>query len=132
MADLLDQESVDEFRAALRDVTDTFHRFPVTLRRADNSEVDLLAGAQPDTSGDNGQTSGELAARDDRSDVTKRWVVTFHRDYLAEQGLIGADKLLFGFDDWIMIGGKRFAIVELTDRAVFRDQPILVRLVVER
>uniref|UniRef100_C6E6Q9 Uncharacterized protein n=1 Tax=Geobacter sp. (strain M21) TaxID=443144 RepID=C6E6Q9_GEOSM len=135
--DLLDQEDVDEFRAAMRDVTDTFHRSPITLRRANGAEVELLVGMKPDDAEENGESQGELSVRDDRSEQVERWVISVSRDYLQELGLIDpaapeAQQLLITVEDWVLIKGKRFAIIALTDRAIFRGVPILVRLTVAR
>jgi len=137
MADLLDQDDVDAIRAALRDVTDTFHRSTVTLRRVNGDEVDLLVGLKPAESGNEGEAHGELAARQDRTETVERWVVSVNRDYLAEKGLVDTEEeparqLLISREDWVMINGKRFAIVELSDRALFRGVPVLVRMVLER
>jgi hypothetical protein len=137
MADLLDQETIDEFRSALRDVTDTFHRSPIILRRANGQDVDLLVGMKPDDVGDNGDGNGELVEHDQRSELVERWIVSVNRDYLVELGLIDLEaaedaQLLITVDDWVISKGKRFAIVALADRAVFRGVPILVRMTVAR
>ncbi|BCS55192.1 hypothetical protein GSbR_25930 [Geobacter sp. SVR] len=133
--DLLSQDNVDQFRAAIRNVTDTFHKSPVILRRETGEEFPLLAGLTPDDQEDYSVVQGERYVRDDQDDVTERWVVAFHRDYLAEQGLIDpeTDTVLIALEnDWIVIKGKRHAIVKLSDRAIFRGQAILVRLSVQR
>jgi hypothetical protein len=132
--DLLSQDNVDQFRAAMRSVTDTFHKFPATIRRESGEEIDLLAGLTADDTGTYGETDGERYVQADHAEMVERWVVTFNRDYLAEKGLIDGTtgKPLINPDDWIVITGKRFAIVQLTDKALFRGVPILVRLIVQR
>lgn len=134
MTDLLDQDSVDDFRAAMRDVTDTFHKSPVILRKTDNSEIPLLAGLKPNETGDDGEVNGDRYVREEQTESVERWIVSFNRDYLAEKELVDPDDdtLLIDQEDWIIINGKRFAIVALTDKALFRGVPILVRLTVVR
>lgn len=130
--DLLGQEDVDEFRSAMRDVTDTFHKSPVVLRRADGSELPLLAGKTPVSDSSEEKESGNLVVQDPQSDQVERWLITFNREYLQEQGLIEDGVLLITLEDWIVIGGHRFAIVGISDRAIFRGEPILVKLTVAR
>lgn len=135
MTDLLDQETVDEIRSALRDVTDTFHRTPVALRRPNGVEINLVAGAVPVATGGAGAVNGAVSAREDQTENVERWVVSFNRDYLQEMGLVDTvtgRPLIDPEEDRIVLGGRRFSIIELTDRALFRGVPILVRLVVAR
>jgi len=134
MTDLLDQDAVDDFRSAMRDVTDTFHKSEVTLRRPDGTEFDLLAGLTPNETGVDGEANGEMAAREEGTETVERWNVAFNRDYLAEKGLIDPvnDEPLIGDEDRIVWRGQRFAIVQLTDKAMFRGLPILVLLKVAR
>ena len=130
--DLLDAEAAAEFLAAMRDVTDTFHQDPVTLRRAIGDEVPLLAGLKPAGDGQ-GEQHGELRPRDTGEEIAERYTVTFNRAYLAEQGLVdGADQLLITVDDQLLIAGKRFALAAVADRARFRGVPILVVLAAVR
>lgn len=134
MSDLLSQENVDQFRAAIRSITDTFHKTPVILRTASGADVNLLAGDKPDDVGSYGEIHGEVYVQEERRETEERRIVTFNRDYLIEQGLVdpATDELLFDSEDWIIIKGKRFAIVKLTDKAIFRGLPILVQLTVQR
>lgn len=126
MTDLLDQEAVDDFKSALRDVTDTFFRDPVVLRRASGEEVPLLAGLKP---ADDGSGHGELRQGEAGSEAEQRYQVSFDRGYLAEQSLVDAgDELLIGYDDELLIGGRAFALVAIADRARFRGAPLLVVL----
>jgi hypothetical protein len=65
------------------------------------------------------------------------WIVSLNRDYLAELGLIDpneeeANQLLITLDDWIIYKGKRFGIIGITDKALFRGVPILVKITVGR
>jgi len=132
--DLLSQNNVDQFRQALRSVTDTFHKSPVILRRESGAETPLLAGIKPDDTGTYGETDGERYVQADHAEMVERYVVSFNHDYLAEQALIdpATDKPLINPDDWIVIKGKRFAIVKLTDKGLFRGVPMLVQLTVQR
>jgi hypothetical protein len=135
MADLLSQENVDQFRAAMRSVTDTFHKSPVTLLRPSGEEIDLMSGITPDEVGSYGEIDGERYVQDERTERTERKIVSLNRDYLAERALVDpdTDELLIAPDaDWIVIGGKRFGIDKMTDKAVFRGVPILVQLTVQR
>jgi hypothetical protein len=132
--DLLDQDSVDEFRNAMRDVTDTFHQTPVTLRQVSGTEIELLAGMKSDDAGSYGEVNGERYVQDEHSEMVERWIVTFHRDYLAEKELVDPTTglLLINPEDWLIYKEKRYSIQILEDRAIFRGAPILVRLVVQR
>lgn len=134
MTDLFDQESVDEFRAAMSDVTDTFHRTPVVLRRPNGMEIDLLGGVVPVETG-SGETNGTVSAREDQTENVERWVVSFNRDYLEERDLLDPETgrpLIDPEEDRIVLGTRRFSIITLTDRALFRGVPILVQLMVAR
>jgi hypothetical protein len=121
--DLLDQEAVDDFRAAMRDVTDTFHQDEVTLRRAAGGEVDLLAGVKP------AEDTGEAKPRERGEEIEERYTVTINRQYLADKGLVdGDDSLLITVDDELVIDGRRFTLAAVADRARFRGQALLVIL----
>lgn len=134
MPDLLSQDNVDQFRAAIRDVTDTFHKSPVTLLKTSGAEIELVAGMKPDDSGGGGGSHGEMSVREEGSETVERWLVTFNRDYLEEKNLVDpdSDTLLIADEDRIVFKGKRYAIVELTDKALFRGVPMLVLLTVVR
>lgn len=119
----------------MRDVTDTFHRSPVILRRPSGEETELLAGVIPVDAGGDGEVNGEMDARQERTETAERLLVSFNRESLAEQGLIDPDTdapLIDPDGDRIVMADKRYSILTLTDRAVFRGQPILVRLMVVR
>jgi hypothetical protein len=134
MSDLLSQESVDQFRAAMRNVTDTFHKTPVILRRKTGEEIDLLAGWKPDDTGSYGNVNGEAYVQEAQRETVERFLVSFNRDYLAEKQLIDSatDTLLISEDDKLIEKGKRYVLVKITDKGVFRGVPILVLLTVQR
>lgn len=125
--DLLDPEDVAAFTGAIRDVTDTFHKYPVTLRRAvGGADKPLLAGVKPAGDG-KGSGDGELKPRESGEEVDERLTVSFNRGYLAEQGLIDQnDVLLITLDDQLLIKGKRYYLAAVGDKAMFRNLPILV------
>jgi len=121
----------------MRDVSDTFYRTPVTVRRAGSADVDLLVGMKPDDTGLDGESHGEVNVRDERSELVERWVISVNRDYLVEKGLVDleadeAHQLLITVEDWVIVKSQRFAIIGISDRALFRGVPILVRLTVAR
>jgi hypothetical protein len=135
--DLLNQESIDQFRAAMRSVTDTFHRTPVVLVRKDGGETELLCGLAPDEVGSVGEVHGELYVREERQESVERWVLSFNRDYLVEKGLINLEEeesrqMLITLEDRVLLKGKRFGIVRVTDKGVFRGVPVLVKLTIVR
>jgi hypothetical protein len=133
--DLLSQESIDQFRAAMRDVTDTFHKNRVVLRRADGAETELQCGLKPDDAGSYGEVNGERYVQDERSETVERWIVSFNRDYLREKGVVDptSDELLIDeANDWIVINGKRFAIVKISDKGIFMGEAIMAQLTVQR
>lgn len=134
MTDLLTPDNVAQFRAAMRDVTDTFFKVPVTIQRATGGDVNLLAGLKPVETGNKGEVNGEYSPRESGSEVVERWVVTFNRDYLADMGLVDTDtdQVLISSDDVVVFKGQRFVIVSLTDKALFRGLAILFRMEVAR
>lgn len=126
--DLLDQDAVDDFKSAMRDLGDTFHRDPVTLRRADGTEINLLAGLKPAGDGQ-GEQHGSLQPRERGEEIEERYTVTFNRGYLAERGLIDGDnQLMITIDDFLLIQGKRFTLAAVADRARFRGEALVVVL----
>lgn len=118
----------------MRNVTDTFHKTPVTLRRSSGEEIELLAGWKPDDTGTDGEAHGEAYVREAQRETVERFLVSFNRDYLAEKELIdpATDTLLISEDDKLVVKGKRFVLVKITDKGVFRGVPILVQLTVQR
>jgi hypothetical protein len=134
MSDLLSQENVDQFRAAMRSVTDTFHKTPVTLLRPSGGEFPLLAGLKPDDVGSYGEVHGEMYAQEERAETVERWIVSFNRDYLAEQGLsdLATDQVTITPEDRLLINGKRFSVVKLSDKGLFRGVPIMFLMTVVR
>lgn len=134
MTDLLDQETVDDFRQAIRDITDTFHRTPVILKRKSGEEVELLCGWKPDDVGSSGSVHGEAQLQEASRETVERYLVSFNRDYLAEKDLVDpvTDNLLISEDDKLVFHGKRHVLVKITDKGVFRGIPILAQLTVQR
>ncbi len=132
--DLLTQDSADQFRSAMRSVTDTFHKTEVTLKRKTGEEFELLAGWKPDDTGTDGEGHGEAYLQESQRETVERYIVSFNRDYLAEQGLTDQDTglLLISEDDKLLFQGKRFVLVKITDKGIFRGVPILVQLTVQR
>lgn len=121
--DLLDQESVDQIKSALRDVTDTFFRDLVVLHRTGGGDVPLLAKVEPD------ETAGDLIPRERGEEIEERYTVSINRQQLAEKGLVeGDDTLLITVDDDLQINGRRFVLVAVADRARFRGEALLVIL----
>jgi hypothetical protein len=132
--DLLSQDNVDQFRSAMRSVTDTFHKTPVVLRRKSGEEIDLLCGWKPDDVGTYGNVNGESHVQEESRETVERFIVSFNRDYLAEKELVdpATDKLLISEDDKLVFKGKRHVILKITDKGVFRGLPILAQLTVQR
>lgn len=118
----------------MRSVTDTFHKTPVVLKRKTGEEIPLVAGWKPDDTGTDGEGHGEAYVQEAQRETVERFVVSFNRDYLVEQGLTdpATDKLLISEDDKLIFQGKRFVLVKITDKGVFRGLPILVQLTVQR
>lgn len=118
----------------MRNVTDTFHKTPVVLRKASGEEIELLAGMKPDDVGSYGSVHGETYAQEDRQETVERWILSFNRDYLAEKSLVDPEegKVTITKDDKILIGDKRHTIMKATDKALFRGLPILFVLTVQR
>jgi len=128
--DLIDQSSVDDFKNAMRDIADTFNRYPIILRRVDAADLGLLAGKAP--LGNNSGPDG-LTLADEGEEIADGFLLKFNRDYLFEKGLIdGAGVLLISYDDQIMLDGKDYAISAIESTGTFRDQDLTVILKVER
>lgn len=129
--DLLDQESIDLFKDAIRDVTDTFHRYPVVLLPAPGGEVDLLSGKKSPSSSAQGMKG--LDPRERGEEIEELLQLSFNRQYLAEKGLIDtAGTLLIGYDDGVRIDGKLYSIAAIHETGEFREDNLLVLLDVVR
>lgn len=129
--DLLDQESVDAIKGALRDVADTFHRYPVDLLPAAGGEVGLRAGKKTPSSPAQGMKG--LEPRERGEEIEEVLQLTFHRQYLAEKGLVDAGgTLLITYDDGVRVDGKRYHIAAIHETGEFRDDKLLVMLEVVR
>jgi|GEM_PF-1800375 len=130
MADLIDDSAVDDFRQAMRDVADTFNRYPVILHTAAAGAVELLAGKAPlsSTSAPDG-----LTVTDEGEEVEEGYQLRFNRDYLAEKGLISEDgDLLLDYDDSAEVDGLTYGIAMIDSTGTFRDADMNVVLKVVR
>jgi len=124
MADLLDAEAVEEFKDAIRDVTDTFHKHPVILEQ-EGGNKDLLAGLTVITD--------ELKEREGGQEISEGYAVRFNREYLAEKDLVdGNGKLLIIYDDTFKIDEKRYHIIKLHETGIFREDTLMVVIEVAR
>jgi len=135
MSDLMSQDNADQFRAAMRNVADTFNKTPVTLLRDSGTEIPLVAGKKADDVGSYGEVAGEMYATENRTETVERWILSFNRDYLAEKGLIDPDTDEPAIDpehDRIIMNGQHFSIVQMVDKGIFRGLPISVQLTVVR
>ena len=118
MADLLNAQDTAAFLDAMRDVSDTFQKYPVTLGDGVDA-VDLLCGRK--------SIKNELLAHEEGMDINQAFRIKFNRQYLAEKGLVDGDGiLLIGYDTPVWMDGERFTIVKLDEPAVFRDQKLSV------
>ena len=125
MTDLFDTETIDAFKSAMRDVTDTFFKYPVTLERESFDDLTLQAGLRVITR--------ELKEREGGEEIDEAYGVRFNREYLREKGLVdGNDELLIGYDDGIRIKGKRYHIAAIQPAGIIRDDPLLAYLEVVR
>jgi hypothetical protein len=124
MADLLPQESVEGFVSAMRSVTDTFHKYPVSLGNTPDA-IDLLCGRK--------SIINEFKAREEGDDIDEAFELKFNRGYLADKGLVDEEnELLIGYDTPVRINGKRYTIIKLDQTSVFRDQRLMVVMEVVR
>jgi len=123
VADLFDADAVEAFKDAMRDVTDTFHRYPVTLEQ-DGGDTELLAGRKVITE--------KFKAREEGEEIDEAYQLVFNREYLKDHGLVdGGDILLITYNDRVRMDGKRYHIVKLAE-ASFRDSKLMVVLEVVR
>ncbi len=123
MTDLFDDQAVSDFLEAIRDVTDTFQKYPVTLGD-EGASVTVLCTRK--------NVLGELSVREEGQGIEQAFKLSLNRQYLAEKGLVDGDGvLLIGYDTPVWMDGERFAITKL-DEPVFRDQKIRVAMEVVR
>ncbi len=124
MADLFDDAMAADFMGAMRDVTDTFFKYPVTL--GDGLEaIELLCSRKA--------VKNELLAQETGESIDQAFRLTFNRKYLDENGLIDMDDvLLIGYDTQVWMDGQRYMITKLYEPAVFRDEKIMVVMEVVR
>lgn len=118
MADLFDDAVTGDFIAAMRDVTDTFFKYPVTLGDGLDA-IDLLCGRK--------SIKNELLAQETGESIDQAFRLRFNRKYLDEKGLIDpAGTLLIGYDTPVWMDGQRYMITKLDEPAVFRDEKMTV------
>lgn len=123
--DLLDQESISDFKGAIRDVTDTFHRYPVA--------VDLTGGLLTELQCGRKNITAELRAGEQGQEISEGWLLSFNREYLAEQGLYDfRGRIRLTYDTPVWLDGKRFAVIRLKEDAVFHGDKLLVFVGVAR
>jgi len=123
MTDLLDDEAVEAFKDAIRDVTDTFHKYPVILEQ-DSGDTELLAGRKI--------IAERLKEKEEGGEIDEGYEIAFNREYLKDRGLVDEnDNLLIVYDDRIRIDGKRYHVVSVKEKG-FREDKIMVILEVIR
>ena len=120
--DLLNNDQVEQFNQSIRDITDTFFKYPVVIRQ-DGVDTQLSAGIQEGRSGKESDSDGErIEVEDYREEVSEWKTLRFSNDYLDELAVI------IGYDDSVFIDGKRYSVITITDQAYFRDDK-LVKLI---
>ena len=118
MTDLLNASDTAAFLEAMRDVSDTFQKYPLILGDGMDA-VELLCGRK--------SIKNELQAREEGMDINQAFRISFNRQYLDQKGLVDTDgTLLFGYDTPVWMDGERFAIIKLDEPAVFRDKKLSV------
>ncbi len=124
MTDLLDDQAVYDFLGAIRDVTDTFQKYPVTFGSGDDS-VTVLCGRK--------NIRNELLAVEEGSCIEDAFKLALNRQYMAEKGLVDEDNaLLIGYDTPVWMDGMQFVITKLAETVVFRDTKVMVSMEVVR
>ena len=121
MTDLFDDQGVGDFRDAIRDVTDSFQKYPVVF----GDGVEVLCGRK--------SIKNELLARDEGESIEDAYKLSLNRDYLAEKGIVDeTGTLLIGYDTPVWMDGELFAITSLGEPVVFRDKKLMVVMEVVR
>ncbi len=124
MTDLFDDAAQAEFINAIRDVTDTFQKYPVVFGDGDDS-IELLCGRK--------SIKNELLAREEGESIDEAFKLALNRQYLSEKGLVDEnDILLIGYDTPVRMDGEQFTIIKLGEPIVFRDQKLMVVMEVVR
>lgn len=124
MTDLFDDDSANDFVAAIRDVTDTFQKYPVLFGDQGDS-VELLCGRE--------SIKNELLATEEGESIDEAFRIKINRQYLAEKGLVDEnDRLLIGYDTPVLMDGLQFSITKLDETPVFRDKKLMVVMEVVR
>ncbi len=120
MADLFDDAMTAQFTAAIRDVTDTFFKYPVIFGDGAD-EIDLRCGRK--------SIKNKLLALEEGEDIDQAYRITFNREYLTEKGVVDEnDKLLIGYDTPVWMDGEQFTITKLDETSVFREKKLMVVL----
>ena len=124
MTDLFDSQTEGDFLSAIRDVTDTFQKYPVTFGDGEDS-ITVLCGRK--------SIKNELSAGEEGESIEEAFKLALNRQYLAEQGLVDEDDvLLIGYDTPVWIDNERFVITKLAESVVFRDKKVMVVMEVVR
>lgn len=124
MTDLFDDAAQSEFINAIRDVTDTFQKYPVVFGD-DNDSIELLCGRK--------SIKNELLAQEEGESIEDAFKLALNRQYLSEKGFVDEnDILLIGYDTPVRMDGEQFAIIKLGEPTVFRDQKLMVVMEVVR
>jgi len=124
MTDLFDDDMTRQFLDAIRDVTDTFQKYPVTFGDGMDS-ITLLCGRR--------SIKNELLAREEGESIEAAFKLALNREYAAEKGAIDEDDvLLIGYDTPVWMEGERYVITKLDEPAVFRDKKVMVVMEVVR
>lgn len=124
MTDLFDDATQADFIQAIRDVTDTFQKYPVIFGDED-PPLELLCGRK--------SIKNELLAREEGQSIEDAFEIAINREYLAEKGLIDEnDSLLIGYDTPVEMDGEQFTIIKLGEPAVFRDKKLMVVMEIVR
>ena len=125
MADLLDSNAMAQFEAAMRDVTDTFYRYPVRVELSGGAVHGLVAGIK--------EITAELKAAEGGEEISRAYRLRFGRAYLMEKGLVdGFGKLLLDYDAVFWVDEQRFVVAGLSEPVVFRHRKLVVLVEVVR
>lgn len=123
MTDLFNDQDVNDFLGAIRDVTDTFQRYPVGFGD-EGVSITVLCGRK--------SILNELLAREEGQSIAQAFKLSLNQQYLAEKGLVDDDGvLLIEYATPVWMDGQRFVITKL-DESVFRDRKMSVFMEVVR
>jgi len=117
--DLLNDDQIEQFDQAIRDITDTFFKYLVVIRQ-DGVDIQLKAGVKEGRSGNKSDGDGErIEVEDYREEISEWKTLRFSIDYLDESGIE------IGYDDSVYLDNKRYSIITITDQAYFRDHKLI-------